>query len=250
VRDARHPDTPFWVEPANVSGDRLNLDSVESHHLVRVHRAAPGSTFDAVDGIGGTYRCVLESIGESGAVGRIVERWQGSGELAVPITMLVGLLDSGPAELVVEFGSALGATAIDFVACARSGRPPLAESRLDRLTRIARSAIKQSRRSRLPALRSSGSLAHALSGLGGERRLLADPGGVPFMTVPRGRLECPVVLAVGPPGGFDDGELACLREGEFDCISLGPNRLATETAALALLVIIRNALCSNNLRAI
>jgi 16S rRNA (uracil1498-N3)-methyltransferase len=44
-----------------------------------------------------------------------------------------------------------------------------------------------------------------------------------------------LLLLVGPEGGFSSDEVAVLREKDVRLISLGPNRLRTETAAVAFL---------------
>ena len=240
MRAPRSPDTIFWVEPNAVSGDRLTLASDESHHLLRVHRSTAGAPFTAIDGSGVVYECVLES-GERGvAVGRIARRHAGVGEPPAPISLLVGLPDTGPTEAIVEHGVPLGATAIDFFVASRCGRPPLAPARLERLGRIARASLKQSRRCRLPDLRSSPSLDAALAGLQGGRRFVADPAGArPKAAAPTER-QMPLVLAVGPPGGFDDSESALLRDAGFIAIALVNNRLTTETAAICILAVARN----------
>jgi 16S rRNA (uracil1498-N3)-methyltransferase len=237
--EERRPDTAFWVEPAAVQSDRLTLDPTETHHLLRVHRALPGAPFEAVDGTGHLYRCVLESADGGRAAGRILERVEGAGELARPVHLLVGLSSAGSVEAVVEHAVPLGAASIDFVAAERSGRPPLGPERLARLLRLARAGLKQSRRSRLPSLRSSASVEAALSALAPGRGYVADPGGVPWTDPPQTGIQKPVVISVGPPGAFTDRELATLLERGFSRIYLGPSRLTTETAAIALLSIVR-----------
>ncbi len=185
---------------------------------------------------------MLETVQDGLAAGRIVGRCRDSGELAASITLIVGLPDPGPAESVVGLAVPLGASAIDFVACARSGRPPLTPSRLDRLARIARSACKQSRRSRLLGIRSSPSLDAALALLPPSRRYVADPGGPALAFIRLDPSERALAIAVGPPGGFDLREAELLRQAQFGPISLGPSRLTTETASAALLVLARNLL--------
>jgi len=245
----RLPDTPFWVEPESVGSDHLELSPEESHHLVHVHRAKLGAPFQATDGTGGFYECVLESVKHHAAVGRIVERREDWGELPRPIEILVGNPDRRAGEQLLEHAVPLGASAIDFVACERSGPAgSMGRDRLIRLARIAKAALKQSRRSRLPKLGSSPSLEIALGGTceagasGAWRRFLADPSGEPF---PHGRiqnLKAAIQLAVGPPGGFSEGERQLLLRSGFSPISLGPSRLTTETAVLALLSLVRNSL--------
>jgi 16S rRNA (uracil1498-N3)-methyltransferase len=242
VREPRRPDTVFWVDPSAVHGDRLTLDPEESHHLLHVHRAAAGTPFVAVDGAGVTYECLLESSDRGIAVGSVTRRAAEQGELPVPITLLVGLPDAGPVETVVSLAVPLGVSTIDFAACARSGRPPLNESRLGRLSRIAVSALKQSRRSRLPSIRSSPSLEAGIGLLSAGPRFFADPAGHQGLRPEGKTLESSISLAVGPPGGFTPEEAAALKAAKFQPISLGNSRLATETAAIAILAVARNYL--------
>jgi 16S rRNA (uracil1498-N3)-methyltransferase len=249
---ARTPDTAFWVDRADVDGTRLRLSASESRHLLRVFRAAPGTPFEAVDGEGILYRCVLETASGGIAVGTIESQTREAGELGAAITLLAGLPDLQQIETVVSLAVPLGATAIDFVATGHSGREPLPEARLERLTRIARSAVKQSRRTRLPALRSSPNLEEAIQDIPVETmRLFADPGGQPLRSQPAEAalqmLQPHVVLAVGPPGGFlrEEGELLTARG--FRPISLGPSRLTTSAASLALLAATRNLMLTAGL---
>jgi 16S rRNA (uracil1498-N3)-methyltransferase len=241
-RGPRRPDTLFWVEASAVRSDHLSLDEEESHHLLRVHRAAVGAPFVAIDGAGTAYECILESAEAGKAMGRIERSVPEMGEPPAPITLLVGLPDLGPAETVVEHAVPLGATAIDFFVAARSGRPALTESRLDRLRRVARSALKQSLRCRLPEIRSSASLESALEPLRGGLRYVADPKGGPLTSTGGSITQSHVILIVGPPGGLDDRESGVLAASGFSPISLVSNRLTTETAAVALLAVARNAL--------
>jgi len=240
--ERRRPDTLFWVDPASVGSDRLKLSPEESHHLLHVHRAKAGTPFQAIDGEGSYFECVLESTERRAAIGRIVGRREGVGELARTIVALVGLPASGDVEQVVAHGVPLGVSAFDFVVCERSGRGALKSQRLSRLGRIARAGLKQSLRTRLPEIRSSGSLGEALRHLPSGLRFAADPeGGEPAMALVRSS-EDPVTLAVGPPGGFASEERRLLQAEHFSVISLGPSRLTTETAALALISLARNSL--------
>lgn len=239
---ARRPDTPFWVDRAEVAGDLLRLDAEESHHLLHVHRAPIGAPFQAVDGEGTLYECTLESLDRRSAVGRVLERRAEVGELKRPIHLLVGLPDWGSVEQLVGLAVPLGVRALDFVRCGRSeGRAP-GNQRLARLTRIARAGVKQSRRTRLPELRFSGSLGEALGPTPHGTRIVADPEGKTWGPETGDNIQLAVILAVGPPGGFTEGEARLLSGEGFLPISLGPNRLLTETAALCLLSIARNHL--------
>jgi 16S rRNA (uracil1498-N3)-methyltransferase len=158
--------------------------------------------------------------------------------------------DWGAIEQIVAHGVPLGVSGFDFVLCERSGRGAPGAERVERLTRIARAALKQSRRSRMPTLAFAGSLRKALAALGEPgaalggpvSRFLADPGGSPAAP-PLGKTpQSAIALAVGPPGGFTVEERHLLLDNQFAPISLGPSRLTTETAALALIGIARSQL--------
>jgi 16S rRNA (uracil1498-N3)-methyltransferase len=247
VRATRHPDTLFWADPSRIAGSRLVLDADESRHLLRVFRAEPGTLFDATDGAGTRYRCRLVEDRHGEARAEIVGRETNAGELPGAIHLLVGLPDMHAAEEIVEHAVPLGAMSIVFAVCRRSGREELSSSRLERLERIAVAGVKQSLRSRLPGLSTVPSLGTALAGAGAGTRFVADPaGGI----LPQVLVEVPqvdVIIAVGPPGGFDDGEAAELRTAGFAPISLGPNRLTTETASITFLATARNSLLSARL---
>jgi 16S rRNA (uracil1498-N3)-methyltransferase len=254
VRGARRPDTLFWVDPSRIAGNRLSLDADESKHLLRVFRAEPGALFDATDGAGLRYRCRLSEDHHGEARAEIVSREEGAGELPGSIHLVVGLPDMHAAEAIVEHAVPLGVASIVFAACRRSGRELLSDSRLERLARIAVAGVKQSLRSRLPAIGAVGSLGAALAAAPEGLRLAADPDGSPIglaagppRRAPEEASQATITLAVGPPGAFDDGEAAELRQAKFLPISLGPNRLTTETASIALLAMARNLLVEGEL---
>lgn len=242
--ERRRPDTPFWVERAAVRGDRLTLGSEESHHLLHVHRADIGASFEAVDGEGVLYECILDSVARRDAVGRVVERRVGVGELAHPLHLLVGMPDRGAVETIVAQTVPLGVSRVDFVACERSGRGPIEAQRLERLARLARAGVKQSRRTRLPELASSDSLEAGVRGLpqGEGSRYFADPEGNRWEPSAQTGIQRVVALAVGPPGGFSGEERIVLLENGFLPILLGPNRLSTEAAAILLVGLARISL--------
>jgi 16S rRNA (uracil1498-N3)-methyltransferase len=241
----RHPDTPFWVESESVGSDRLTLSPEESHHLLHVHRARAGTPFEATDGEGHFFDCVLESVERRSAVARILKRRSDVGELRISLAILVGMPDWRAMEQIVAHGVPLGVTVFDFVACDRSAGDALSPQKLERLGRIARAALKQSRRSFLPAIGSSPSLASSVRMLEKSMRYFADPGSedrvAATASLPKTTEEA-ISLAVGPPGGFTEEERRVLLGGHFAPISLGPSRLTTETATLALISLARNTL--------
>ena len=72
--------------------------------------------------------------------------------------------------------------------------------------------------------------------------VLCAPDGQPLGGLIRHKRPRAIILACGPEGGFDDDETATMRSGGFIATALGPNRLRSETAALAALSIAAAAL--------
>lgn len=68
----------------------------------------------------------------------------------------------------------------------------------------------------------------------GATRIVAHPYGAQAMAIDSGR-QLPVLLAVGPEGGWTDEEVSLLEEYGFVRYSLGSRILRTDTATIALL---------------
>jgi 16S rRNA (uracil1498-N3)-methyltransferase len=113
--------------------------------------------------------------------------------------------------------------------------------RLPRWERIVRESMKQCRRNTameiMPPLAAPDVFRRPWPG----RRLLLHP------PVARGLSECqewagderPLLVAIGPEGGWSDEEVALAEENGFECFGLGKTILRTETAALAVLAVLR-----------
>jgi 16S rRNA (uracil1498-N3)-methyltransferase len=77
----------------------------------------------------------------------------------------------------------------------------------------------------------------------GERRLVAHPGASSVLTLAGTSGHRPVLLAIGPEGGWNAFELELLGRHGFTTIGLGSRTLRTDTACVALLALLHEALC-------
>ncbi|AKF08764.1 16S rRNA (uracil(1498)-N(3))-methyltransferase [Sandaracinus amylolyticus] len=73
-------------------------------------------------------------------------------------------------------------------------------------------------------------------------RLLADPGAHPSPHARCAGLEGRVVIAIGPEGGWNDFERALLVSRGFEPVAMGARTLRTDTACVALLALVHDAL--------
>lgn len=74
-------------------------------------------------------------------------------------------------------------------------------------------------------------------------RLLAHPGGPPLPAAAVAQAPR-VMLAVGPEGGWTDFEIGLLAAHGFTMTGMGPRKLRTDTACIALLALVNDALMS------
>ena len=74
-------------------------------------------------------------------------------------------------------------------------------------------------------------------------RLVADPSGESSISEAcRLATRSRVLIAIGPEGGWNRFELDLLREHNFTCVSMGPRTLRVDTACVALLALLNDAL--------
>jgi 16S rRNA (uracil1498-N3)-methyltransferase len=98
------------------------------------------------------------------------------------------------------------------------------------------SALIQSRGGWLPDIHPSAPVSRAISAAPEGARLLFDAAGDPILA---SKVADPVVVAIGPEGGFDSKERDEMIEAGFVPVSLAGSTLRFETAGVAALSIVR-----------
>ena len=209
------------------------LPEAESAHAVRVLRKKAGDEIEAVDGKGYIYRCRLITDHPKSAAVEIIERiaapkvWKPEICLAVAPTK-----NNDRMEWLVEKAVEIGIDSFVPILTSRSERRQI---KTERLEKIAVSAMKQSLKAILPTIHPMTPLKDFLKGISpqaqkfvgwcdseSDRRLLAKACSPATDTT----------ILIGPEGDFTPEEIdACLTAG-FTAVTMGDNRLRTETAAL------------------
>jgi 16S rRNA (uracil1498-N3)-methyltransferase len=235
----------FYTPPRLIAPPLLTIEGDELKHLASVMRLRVGDSLRVVDGEGNSYGATIASITRNAALCTITGHDVRTHEAAHRLILGVGLLKN-PArfDFLVEKSVELGTYAIVPLITERTvARHPRQEKKNDRWSRIALAAMKQSGRSCLPAILPPATFEEFIADappdsfryLPHEKAPLTSP-----LTPPAG--EGTIVLAIGPEGGFSDGETLRAEGKGFQVVSLGTRRLRTETAAIvAVAAVLRGA---------
>ena len=215
----------YFVSALPPSGP-LRLTDELAHHLGRVLRAEPGQAVVLGDGQGGTAHAVVTATGKH-HVDVLVERVERDAPPAPRVLLAFAAPRLQRAEWLLEHGTEVGVAVFQPLWTKRS-RPQ--GERLERWHKIVRAAAGQCDRAWLPEVRPAAELQAWLADPAVPAcRVLAAAGGAPMTTGVDGD---PVVLLVGPEGGFDASELTAIAAAGYMPRSLGPHILRTETAAV------------------
>jgi len=216
----------------DLRSERIALPDGARRHLTRVLRLRPGAAVELVDGAGGLARGVLA---EDDAV-TVESRDPTRAPDAAPVRLAVAMPRLPRLEWLVEKCCELGVARLQPLRT-RHGERDLGERRVQRLQRIADEALLQCRRLYRMEVCAPAGLEQVLAEAEGAALWLACPpdGDTPQPPPPRdGR---PLLLLVGPEGGFSPEEIGRAREAGAGSVSLGSNVLRVETAALAMAVL-------------
>jgi 16S rRNA (uracil1498-N3)-methyltransferase len=228
----------FYVDPK----EPALLPEEEAQHCLRTLRHKVGDIIYCVDGNGNLYQCRIAQIEKLKVHLSILGRQINWGEHNCQIHLFFPPLKSKERlEWLIEKSVELGVTHLHPILTSRSERSVIAFSRLER---IMIAAMKQAKRSRLPSfsplllLRADSYLprlaisfvAHCSAATHISQWLQNKPN-------PGWQS---VGIAIGPEGDFSEEEVKILEEQGFRSVSLGSNRLRSETAGIFILSALKN----------
>lgn len=231
----------FLVEPGEVRGDSLVLRGEEAHHLARVRRHRVGDRVEVVDGCGHWYLARISALGREEVACEILETQKERGESLVRLRLGVALIQGQRFDWVVEKATEIGVAAIAPLLAERGVARPGSAHKPARWEQLARAAVKQCGRSRLPQLEAPAPLEQVLARCAreGELALMAVPGAAGGLRRHlEGRPAGRVTLLVGPEGGFSEAEQEMAQQRGAGIFSWGKSVLRTETASIALAALV------------
>lgn len=219
----------FYAPEVAVTGE---LPEEESAHCVRVLRHQEGDEIDVVDGQGTWYHCRITAAHHKHCGVEVLStrpdvHWPYGVEVGVAPTKHLDRI-----EWLVEKATEMGLDKLVPLCCRYSERREL---KAERLCKIAVSAMKQSLKATLPSVAGMTDFkAFVQQPFEGQKFIahcMADqPRQLLSQLVQPGQA---VRVLIGPEGDFSEAEVALALQHGYQPVSLGEQRLRTETAALA-----------------
>jgi 16S rRNA (uracil1498-N3)-methyltransferase len=227
----------FFVD--SIRGGVAELRGEEARHLTRVLRVEAGQRFEISDNRAAYLAEIVEARGD-----RVVFRVEAPlepAEAPVAVTLCAALIKFDRFEWIVEKATELGVARIVPVEAMRTekGLFEASRKRSERWERIARESSQQSRRTTLPEIAAGARFAEAL-GTEAEARLFLEEAATapPLLRAIGGRRVATAAVLLGPEGGWTDREREQAAAAGWTAVSLGPQILRAETAAVAALALL------------
>ena len=218
--------------PTNIQGNIAIFDEEEARHL-SVLRKKVGDALTFTDGKGTLYHGIISALDKRNCTLSIenqeIEYKKSSYYLHIAIAPTKNI---DRLEWFLEKATELGVSEITPILCQNSERDKI---RLDRLEGVVLSAMKQSLQCYLPKLNPLTKFSDFIktSTQTDAQRLIAYCNDEQLSHLseaisPQGNY----IIAIGPEGDFSEKEVLLAKSVDFQGISLGKNRLRTETAGV------------------
>lgn len=228
----------LYIDVSLQVDSEIALSASAAAHAVRVLRLHAGDAIVLFNGNGHEYTARLVATNSHSTTARILARRTATRESPLRITLAQALARGEKMDWIVQKATELGVAAIVPLLTERSGvklEPGRAVKRVQHWHAIVVAACEQCGRCVIPAISPPLAMQAWLATLDPvcpDTRLMLHPvqGMAPRALQPAPRSA---VLAVGPEGGFGEGDLTALRGAGFRELGLGPRILRTETAGLA-----------------
>jgi 16S rRNA (uracil1498-N3)-methyltransferase len=233
----------FHVDPPLHEGADLSLPPGAARHA-QVLRLQPGMAITLFDGSGGEWSASILRMGRSEVSVRVGAHLAVDRELALHVTLAVGMPANERMDTLVEKATELGVARIQPLHAERSVlrlSGDRAERKRAHWQAVAQAACEQCGRAVLPVVEPVLDLPAWLAqlpadapGLHRSRWLLSLAGGA----LPPAALPAPtggLLTLSGPEGGLTPDEEAAARHAGFQPVALGPRVLRADTAPLAVL---------------
>lgn len=213
-----------------IAGDKVIINDEEQQHIVKVLRMKDGEEIHVTDGNGAlaSGKLVIEGKKAGIEVSEIKNNLPGFNpklHIAIAPTKNIDRI-----EFFVEKAVEMGISEISIIVTEKTERKNI---NIDKIRKQAVAASKQSLRFHFPVINDSVKLPDFLKTINPEHTFVAhcheNLERMELKNIPQ--ME-EITFLIGPEGDFSEKEIAFLAEHKIKAISLGNQRLRTETAGV------------------
>lgn len=223
----------FSEQHLDIDAEARLADS-EAHHFLHVMRGGVGDRVTLFDGSGREFDAEVVETSRRDVTLALRSCEEIDREPAVELTLGVALPKGDRQKVLVEKLTELGVARLVPLATERSVAAPKA-SGLEKLRRAVVEASKQCGRNRLMAIEEPIALSQFLQETEADARWIGHPYD---RAQPQAIAGGSCAVAIGPEGGFSEGEVAAALDAGWDGVSFGKSILRIETAAIAAAAIV------------
>ena len=221
----------FYQPHLDSAESGLFLIEDDSRHAVKTLRLGVGDPIAVTDGHGNRHAAVINAVDARRCGFRIIDTLTTP---ARPFSIRICVAPTKNLDRIewfVEKAVEIGIERISFFFGQHSERRVLKRERLEK---IAIAAMKQSLQSYLPRLDDALPFSELLKTITEHQRFIAHlPNDEPAFNLAKLAVaDSHYAVLIGPEGDFSDKEIRQAVEAGFQMVTLGSNRLRTETAAL------------------
>jgi 16S rRNA (uracil1498-N3)-methyltransferase len=222
----------FYHPNLQASDTQVNFDKEESRHIQRVLRKKEGDIIYTTNGLGYTFKLSLSLVSPKQCQANVLTV-ESAPNLPYNLHLAVAPTKNNDRfEWFLEKATEIGISQITPLICQRSERKQI---KLERYEKIIVSAIKQSLQSHLPILNPLTSFSDFIVKMAKEPGLhciahCEQGNKQPLKNVVLNERD--ITIVIGPEGDFSFDEIKRAIDNNFIEVSLGEQRLRTETAAI------------------
>lgn len=232
----------FFIKKQNIFENRITVFGEDVQHISKVLRLQSGDRIVLCDGEGTDYLAAVESMNKDSIGTIILEKEKSKGEPDIDAVLYQGIPKSVKMDTIIQKCTEMGIKRIVPVSTVRTVVRLESEKderkKVERWTKIAEEAAKQSGRGMIPAVDMPVNLQQALAEASGLDIVIIPyelEAGIPIKEVLSKTKARSIGFFIGPEGGFEPAEVEKAREMEAVPVTLGRRILRTETAGIAVL---------------
>jgi len=235
----------FFVKRKNIEETEITITGEDVQHISKVLRLQKGDSITLCDGEGNDYLAEILEIDKRFVRTKVLDKGPSKGEPDIEVVLYQGIPKSAKMDLIIQKCTEMGIRRIVPVFTARTVVKLESEKderkKVERWSKIAEEAAKQSGRGIVPVIDMPVNLSDALADAKNLDMIIVPyelEDSVSVKAALKKERTASIGFFIGPEGGFEAGEILETKSAGAVPVTLGSRILRTETAGLAVLTAI------------